>query len=590
MALELLNATQVCSWAPPLPQRAFEITSIGVSSDSGLFAGYNTSGRRYNYAVINTTQWGTAEGFTTPPMTPGEQFQLWSVNPSGFTTWPAPPAFGTGSAIPTNSSASSTWSYAPELFNVYGLTQNREGEGANTPLVMADSTMQLVIAVQQISNDSWYVYFSPGTNSTVPANSQSIGLVTVPRLMSPKWLGEIGHVSQIDYTYAMPGGPDQFTCALAVEPNYRTDALNPGRILTCHRGAACVWEGQLIEPQASATGWILQANGVGTLGTNFGAWWQNNAGNTKTSSGWFADGPIDFAIARGLRWTNYGIGSPAGIYLGPVQDPGSLTVTDFLNLLCTGGALTWELVQPAGSATMPPAPWVIKVYPLPTDISGNPLVAGVTATTATGAATAANGKWVRTDTIVSSTRRPPDLYLVNTSPVSRTINNDINTVIVYYEITADSTATSSATATAATYGTTFASIPGSVAAHGRLEYYVDVSNSGAMTKAAAAAIGQNILDQYIRANFAGTFTVQPGQLLNVGGVPVDLGCNWNGAMCTVQVVNEAYGGEVGQAPITFLIGEYEFNDDSQTALITPYQNARTDMSSVVAQLYPGQFS
>jgi hypothetical protein len=55
-------------------------------------------------------------------------------------------------------------------------------------------------------------------------------------------------------------------------------------------------------------------------------------------------------------------------------------------------------------------------------------------------------------------------------------------------------------------------------------------------------------------------------------------------------VNEAYGGEVGEAPITFLIGEYEFNDDSQTALITPYQNARTDIASVIAQLYPGTFS
>jgi hypothetical protein len=291
-----------------------------------------------------------------------------------------------------------------------------------------------------------------------------------------------------------------------------------------------------------------------------------------------------------MRWTNYGIGSPAGIYLGPVQDPGSLTVTDFLNLLCTGGALTWELVQPAGSCTMPPAPWQIVVYPMPTDVSGNPLVAGAASTTPTGASAAANGKWVRTDTIVSSVRRPPDLYIINTSPVSRTINDDINTVIVYYEITADTTATSSHTATAATYGTTYATIPASVQAHGRLEYYLDVSNAGAMTKAAAAAIGQNVLNKYIRANFTSAFVIAPGQLLNVGGAPVDLGCNWNGAMCTVQVVNEAYGGEVAMAPITFQVGEYEFDDETQTATITPYQNARTDMSSVVAQLYPGNFA
>lgn len=589
MALELVNATQVCSWAPPLPQRAFEISSIGVTSDNMLFAGFNTSGKRYNYALINTSQWGVAEGFHQPPMQPGEQFQLWQVDSVDWIGWASPPAFGTSTAIPVDSSAAPTWLFAPELYNAYGLTQNREQEGLAAPLTIADPTLQTVVAVQQVSSTSWYVYFSPGTDSAVPALS-SIGIVTVPRLYNPKWLSTIGHVNTINYTYSIPGGPDQFTCTLAVEPNYRTDALNPGRIITAHRGAACVWEGQLTEPTAGSGGWTLTANGCGNYGTNFGAWWQNDAGNTKTSNGWTADAPIDFAIARGLRWTNYGIGQPLGIYLGPVQDPGSLTVTDFLNLLCTGGALTWELVQPAGSATMPPAPWVIKIYPLPTDVSGNPLVTGSLFNNAAGASTAANGKWVRTDLLTSSARRPPDLYMINTSPVSRTIADDINTMIIYYEITADTTATSTATATAATYGTTFATIPSSAAAHGRNEYYLDVSNAGAMTKAAAAAIGQNVLNQYIRANFASAFVIGPGQLLNVGGFPVDLGCNWNGAMVTVQVVNEAYGGEVAQAPITFQIGEYQFDDTTQTATITPYQNARTDISSVIAQLYPGAFA
>jgi hypothetical protein len=480
------------------------------------------------------------------------------------------------------------WSYAPELFDCFHLTSAREANsGLPAPLVAADMTMQTVVAVQQQSNNSWYVYFAPGTNSTVPSIS-TIGMVTVPRPMNPIWLGSIGHVNQINYTYALPGGPDQLTCNLQVEPNYRTTALNPGRIITAHRGGSCIWEGQLTEPVVASTGWTLTCNGVGTYGSNFGAWWQNEAGPVKNSSGWTSDGPIDFAIARGLRWQNLGVGSPSGIYLGPVQDPGSLTITDFLNLLCTGGALTWELVQPGGCGNMPPSPWVLKVYSMPTDVSGNPLVAGPATTNVV--TTTVKGKAVRTDTLVQGARVPPDLYLINTNPVSRTITADYNTVIVYYESAAASTASSTTTATSNSYSTTFASIPGSVEAHGRLEYYLDVTNAGAMTRAQAAAIGQNVLNKYIRANFSNAFTVQPGQLTNIGGVPVDIGCNWNGAMVTVQVVNEAYGGEVAMAPITFLVGEYEFDDDTQTALITPYQNARTDISSIIAQLYPGKFS
>jgi len=129
-----------------------------------------------------------------------------------------------------------------------------------------------------------------------------------------------------------------------------------------------------------------------------------------------------------------------------------------------------------------------------------------------------------------------------------------------------------------------------VASQGRMEYTLDVTSAGTMGQAAAAAIGRNVLNKYIRVNFAGTFSVQPGQLLNVGGFPVDLGCNWGGLMATVQVNNAAFGGEVGFAPLTFLIGEYDYNDDTQTATITPYQSARTDISSVVSELYPSRFS
>ena len=592
MALEKIHGTQVVTWAPPLPQRAFPVTAAGVTSDSTNLGGAGTDGKRYGYYVLNTSSWLAQGGFHQPPVKPGEQFQLWTANTGSTFYSPAP--FMDGDVHPEYDNWPLPVS-APDLFNVYTLTQTREmgnnsfgGAASGTPVYKIKSPQVCtVVAAQQASSRAWYVYFSPAPGN-VTVTPLTDGIITLPRPYSPRYLGQLGHVSGISYAYSIPGGPSQLTCKLQVEPAFRTDAINPGRIVTAHRGGSCIWEGQLTEPQPEATGWTLTANGCGTYGTNFGAWYQGKMGPTKNSNGWTPDAPVDLAISRGLRWVNRGIGNPAGIYTGPLQNPGSLTVTDFMNLLATGGSLIWELVQPAGASSWPPAPWEVVFYALPTDQNGNPLAAGPS--TKTQVNLLAGGKWKRVDLLTSSGRRPPDLMLVNTSPVARTVVADYNTIILYYQVKPDKTATSTAKAQAAVYSTTFVDAPGSVAAHGRMEYYLDISNAGAMTAAAAQAIGLNVLARYVRANFAGSFSVMPGQLLNAGGHPVDLGVNWNGAVVTVQGVNAAQGGEVGLSPLTFIIGQYEFNDDTQTATVTPYQNARADMASVIAQLYPGKFA
>lgn len=725
MALEKISATQVVTWEPALPQRAFPILAAGSTTDNMGSGGTATDGKRYGWFTLSTAQWGVEEGFHTPPVTPGEKFQVFSsANAPYQGAFLNPPAFDNGTVKWSDSDVNSSGG-APDLFAVSALTgSGRPSSGysaaaasavaaftvanlaasaaaaafhglGSTPGALARAALSAIAAasvalaasksaaanvytasnladwnktavayqaaaaaalaaatqavtygdsavatdfstaasayqaaataaiaaavaasatvsrdgvpvglsplwtllnpnvctiasVQQASSGAWSVYFSPNlltTDTVVPGRD---GIITVPQPSSPRYLGSIGHVNALNYTYSVPGGPDQLTCHLAIEPTFRTDALNPGRIVTAHRGGSCVWEGQLTEPVPAADGITLTANGVGTYGTNFGAWWDENL---PKGAGWTSDAPVDFAISRGLRWVNRGIGKPAGIYTGPVQDPGSMTVTDFLNLLCTGGALTWTLTQPAGASSWPPAPWELRVFAMPTDISGNPLAAGPSAKVQTEIFVGGwDNQWKRIDLLTTKPRRPPDLFLVNTSPVARTIVADYNTIIIYYEATPDKTATSTKAAVAATYATTFADVPGSVAAHGRMEYYLDVSNAGAMTKAAAQGIGLNVLNKYIRANFAGAFAVMPGQLLNPGGVPVDLGVDWSGAMCAVQGVNEAFGGEVGMAPITFLIGQYAYDDVTQTAQVTPYQNARTDLASVIAALYPGRFA
>ena len=371
---------------------------------------------------------------------------------------------------------------------------------------------------------------------------------SIPRPAQPKWLGAIGHVSALKYSFTCPGGPDQMSCLLQVPPGYRTDALNPGRVVQVWRGASCCWEGKLDEGSPATEGWSLTAHGAGTYGMDF----------TAAYTTWNADNPVNAAIGRGLRWQNPGIGTPSGIYLGQLVDSGAQTITAFLNLLCTGGGLTW-LVTPSGASGNPAGAWSLVVIPLPADLYGKP-------------------------------QYPPGRILVSSSPVPRTLTADINTLIIRYQITADIAATSTAAAKPATYGTVTVAQQASVLAHGPMEYYLDTSSAGVQTAAQVQAIGNSILTKYVRASFAGAFSVGPGQLLNAGGVPVDLGCEKAGSLVQVMVTDAPYGGEVAAAPLIFMTGTYEFDDTTDTATVTPMQGVRTDMASLIAAMYPSKFS
>jgi hypothetical protein len=395
------------------------------------------------------------------------------------------------------------------------------------------------------ANQHWDAYFTP-SSQVVPANGDT--LITVPAPKSPRWLGAIGHVSALVRGYSCPGGPDALSLLLRLPADYRTDALNPGRVVQVWRGGSCVWEGKLDEPAPTADGWTVTAHGAGTYGDDFTAVWAK----------WNSDDAISRAVnERGLRWVNPGIGSPSGIYLGQVQDSGSLTITAFLNLLITGGGLVWT-VSPGNASTLPAGPWVLNVKPFTQDANGNPT-------------------------------RPPDRILISSTPVARTIAADINSLVLRYQMTADTNVTSTKKAVAATFGITLATNQAAVNRHGPMEYYIDLSSAGVLSKSQAQAIGQNILTRYIRANWAGPFTAGPGQVLNAGGQPVDLGSDQAGLVYQVMVTDGSYGGEVAAAPLLFLSGGYEFDEDSSTATITPYQGVRSDLASLIGALYPSKF-
>ena len=341
----------------------------------------------------------------------------------------------------------------------------------------------------------------------------------------PHWLGEIGHVAGLTYAFSYPGGPDTMSCVLQVPPTLRTSAMNPGRIVRIYRGASLVWNGLMQEPQAAQDGWTISANGSGTFGNNFVDVWTT----------WDTpDEHINAAISRGMNWVNTGIDGVSGLWLGDQVDSGSQTITDLLNSITVQGALGWNIDRRTN---------LLSIAAIPSTVNR---------------------------------------LLVATSPVSRTVAADINSLWLYYQITGDDTTSTAA----ATYGLINVTNAADIALHGTTEDYYDLTANGDMTSGEAESNGNAVLARYNRASFGNPFTVCYGQLLNTAGYPVDLGAEHAGSVCRLMLSDFAYGGEVTTAPVTFVVGEYEYDDAAQTATVTPFQSAFDSFTDLLAALFP----
>ena len=376
------------------------------------------------------------------------------------------------------------------------------------------------------------VQASPGLSSPYARPGTSQVAVAPPGTTCWQYLGTLGLVTALTYSFTLPGGADKLTCTVQVPASYRTQLLNPGWQVRVTRGGHVVWTGRMDEPVPTPSGWQVTAVGDGQRGRDFRAYY---------TSAWPAGEPdqaVNNAISRGLPWVNPGIGTPPGIWLGQAQDPASSTIADLLNLACTRGALTWYASsQPGGQPGTD-----LSVYPLPTAVNR---------------------------------------LLVVTDPAPRTLGGDINTIFLRYQVTA---ASSSASGTQqATYGTTTVQNAASVAAHGVTEEYVDLSSAGVMSAGAAQAVGNNVLALYQRASFAGPFTAARGQLLNAGGAPVDPGTDQAGTVVRLILTDYGYGGEVAPgSPVTFITGGYSWDDFAQKATITPYQALDESLSGLLS--------
>lgn len=354
-----------------------------------------------------------------------------------------------------------------------------------------------------------------------PGGTQIVTLA--PDGTSPRWLGALGHVRGVNYGFTLPGGPDQLACVLEVPANYRTDALNPGRICQAYRGGQVIWDGKLLEPAPAADGWAVTAIGAGNAGADFVDIW-----STWTN----VNDHINQAIARGLRWVNPGQ-SNTGLWFGQQIDSGSQYISDLLSLVTTNGGKTWQVnTSPQGN--------VLSIFDLPTAV---------------------------------------DRTLVCTTPVARTLGGDLNSLYARYQVSADA-----GNAGAATYALVNKTTPVSVTEHGAQEAFIDLSSAGTQTATTAGNAIANVLKKYQRASFAGPFVIRYGELLTPGGTPIDLGMETAGHVCKLVLADFGYGGEIVPGPVQFLTGAYVFDDDSQTAQVTPFQNLDLSLSGLLSAL------
>lgn len=354
-------------------------------------------------------------------------------------------------------------------------------------------------------------------------------------LTDPRWLGQYGNVSGLQYNSILPGGCGPMQCALLAEGGSETrpSAINEGRVVQIYRGAGPIWEGKLAEPAPSASGWNLTATGNGSYGDQFDAIW----------STWNQNDALNQAIARGLRWRMPSGGLPSGLFLSQQQDSGSQNITSFMNMLCSAGGYTWK-VGPYNDLS-------VFVNPVP------PL--------------------------------KPTRLLVVQAPVGRTVV-DVNYIYGKYQITADPTTTTDSSGTdtasstaAATYGNTFVENASDIAVHQPNEVYADFSNATNISTAGAAqAAMNNILALYQRIAFTGTFTAMPGDLMTMGGTQRDLGCEVAGEIYQLLLCDFGYGSEVIPGPVCVVGGQTQYNDDTQVLTITPLGAANTSFSGLLA--------
>lgn len=339
-----------------------------------------------------------------------------------------------------------------------------------------------------------------------------------------RYLGQYGHVADVQWSNTMAGGDLAMSCTLETDPRTQPQALDPGRRALVGVGGSIQWEGTLLQAVAGDGGWSVTADGAGTFGNNFRA--------DFDAGGYTAENIIDRAIGRGLRWIR---GTVSGGMLTAPPDSASINVTDFLNSISAVQSQTWRVTrQQAGLR--------VDLISIPTTVTR--------------------------------------LLITNVAAV-RTLAGYINMLYARVETAADNNNVK------AKFQNAFAQNNASIAKHGRIEDYWDLTSSGVLTPTAGANLAASALAKYTAASYGGPFTASPGQYLTIGGSPVNLATETAGEVVRLILTDGPYGGEFSVAPpIIFSVGQVGYTEASQSLSITPFQAWTGDFTNLLGLLAP----
>jgi hypothetical protein len=172
----------------------------------------------------------------------------------------------------------------------------------------------------------------------------------------------------------------------------------------------------------------------------------------------------------------------------------------------------------------------------------------------------------------------PTRVLMLGTPAARSLAGYINALTGRYQSADDGT-------NPATFALSTATNAASIAKHLRTEAFWDITAAGTISSGTAGGYVAQALSLYQGASWAGPLTVRYGQYLTTTGVPVDLGCEMAGEVVRLHLADGPYGGEVSPSPpVTFPVGRIEYDDQAQTAAITPFQAVPNDLPTLLGVL------
>lgn len=441
------------------------------------------------------------------------------------------------------------------------------------------------------------------------------------------WLGNLGQVDGIRYTWTYPGGSAAFNASLAVPPTFRHRGLTVGRLLRVWCGGVCVWKGTLDRPTPGGNALALSGSGNASAGEDFSAWF--------TANSFYCQQEVENAISRGLPW----ITAPSYPPIWGVTDRASKTIAETVQYTSEFSGKPWTvgidgqltftdpptvtslmllaLSSGGGRATETYADMLVGVYqavlaaPVFTfaaGTSGGSLAADtyffqLTALDSQGNETTgspeisltapATGKvalvWDFLSDAVSY-----NIYAASSSAhsflggvnklVGNTISNNFTVTSLNGAVGTPPTANRTAIR-----GISTATNLASIAKHGRREQVVDYTSFGHSTAANVHTALLPLLDKFgFRARWGAAFTCPHGAIATLGGTSVDLAFVRPGVRFGVQVVDPDGGGEVDPTAVSFIAGETEYDADSDTLTVTPQEASLTDLSSLTVNPNPRQ--